>query len=42
LVRREQVIGALCVWCYRERVWTPVEVSVLTSFASALMQFDTD
>jgi GAF domain-containing protein len=42
LVRRDQVIGALCVWCYRERVWTLVEVSVLTSFASALMQFDTD
>jgi GAF domain-containing protein len=40
LVRNGHVIGALCIWCYRERVWTAVEVSVLTSFASALMQFD--
>lgn len=40
LVRHGHVVGSLCVWCYRERMWTPAEVSVLTSFASALMQFD--
>jgi GAF domain-containing protein len=40
LIRNGQVIGGLCVWCYRERTWTPAEVSVLTSFASALMRFD--
>lgn len=40
LVRKSQIIGALCVWCYRERTWKPAEVSVLTSFASALMQFE--
>jgi GAF domain-containing protein len=40
LVRHGQIIGALCVWCYRDRSWNSAEVSVLTSFAAALMRFE--
>lgn len=40
LVRQGQIVGSLCVWCYREREWTPAEVMVLTSFAMVLMRFE--
>lgn len=40
LVRKDQVIGALCVFDSSDRRWTLDEVSLLTAFAQLLMELD--